>query len=378
MLRILMTVNAMWNLAHFRGGLINALVGEGHDVVALAPFDGHEARVRGLGCQTIDLKMDRKGLSPARDAALIARFARHLRQIRPDIVLSYTIKNNIYCGLAARGFGVPFAPNVTGLGTAFLSGGALQKVAETLYRSSFSKAQMVFFQNGDDADLFVTKGLVRQSQVRCLPGSGIDIDRFEPQPMPEEHDGLRFLMISRPLRDKGIREYAAAARLVRQKFPETRFQFLGPLNYQNRSAIPADMLRTWFDDGTLEHLSETGDVRPLVAAAHCIILPSYREGLPRTLLEGAAMGRPLIATDVTGCRDVVDDGTTGLLCRAKDANALADAMERLIMMTPGQRVKMGTAGRRKVEARFGESVIIDAYRDLIATLSAAATSGNIP
>ncbi|MBV0913463.1 glycosyltransferase family 4 protein [Anianabacter salinae] len=367
-MRVLLTVNAMWNLAHFRAGLIRAMVDDGHEVVTLAPFDGNEARVAALGARAVDLAMDRKGLSPLRDAALIGRFAGHFRRIAPDAILSFTIKNNVYGGLAARLTRTPFLPNVTGLGTAFLSGKAVQTVAETLHRAGFARAPSVFFQNPEDAALFRDRRLVREDQVRVLPGSGIDLDHFRAQPLPDRAGAPRFLMISRPLRDKGVEEFVEAARMVKARHAETVFQLLGPLDAENRSAVAPDVVAGWAREGVIEHLGQRDDVRPAIAAADCVVLPSYREGLPRSLLEGSAMARPLIATDVPGCRTVVDDGTTGLLCDPRSAKSLADAMERIIQMGHEDRVRMGQAGRQKIESRFRETVVIAEYRSCLSRL----------
>jgi len=263
----------------------------------------------------------------------------------------------------AKNADIPFIPNVSGLGTAFLSGGALQFVAETLYKQAFRGLETVFFQNDDDRDLFVRRRLVKDGQTRLLPGSGIDLERFAPVPQP---DGPPvFLMIGRLLRDKGVLEYAEAARRLRISHPQARFRLLGATGSANRSAIGADTVKAWQDEGIIEYLGTTDDVRPHIAAASCVVLPSYREGAPRTLIEAAAMSRPLIATDVPGCRAVVDDGRNGYLCAVKDGASLADACARFLALTPDDRSAMGRAGRSKMEQEFDQALVATAYLSAI-------------
>ncbi|NCO87085.1 MAG: glycosyltransferase family 4 protein [Rhodobacterales bacterium] len=371
---IVMTVNASWNVLNFRLPLLRALLARGDRVTVLAPPDDAVAALIGEGARHVPLKMDTKGLNPLRDGALVGRLARHFRAQAPDVVLSWTIKNNLFGAFAARRVGVPFIPNVTGLGTAFLSGGLLQRVAETLYRAAFPRLDTVFFQNEDDRALFVGRKLVRAGQARLLPGSGIDLARFAPAPLPDggPDAGPAFLMIARLLRDKGVVEYAQAARLVRARHPGAQFRLLGALGAENRSAIDAATLAGWQAAGDVVYLGQTDDVRPAIAAADVVVLPSYREGAPRTLIEAAAMARPLIATDVPGCRAVVGDGVSGYLCAVRDAASLAEACLRMIALAPAARAAMGQAGRRKMEAEFDERIVVAAYLDAIARVTGGA------
>ncbi|MDU8944952.1 glycosyltransferase family 4 protein [Ovoidimarina sediminis] len=365
-MKILLTANASWNLAHFRKPVIEALKAEGHDLVALAPEDEGVVALAGHEVPHRSIAIDSKGTSPLSDMLLIRAYRRALQEEAPDLVLSYTIKPNIYGGLAARTLALPFLPNVSGLGTAFLSGGALEAVAVRLYRQAFRPLPHVIFQNGDDRDLFVERGMVREAQAVLVPGSGIDLDHYAPVPLPASGGGqVTFLLIARLLRDKGVVEFVEAARAVRQQHPEVRFQLLGEVGAENRTAISAETVAAWVEEGVVEYLGKTGDVRPFIAAADCVVLPSYREGMPRTLLEAAAMGRPVVATDVPGCRDVAQDGVTGLLCRARDADGLARALLRMIEIGPEGRSVFGGAGRSLMEKRFSQAIVVDIYRDLI-------------
>lgn len=368
-IHVLMTVNAAWNIWNFRKPLVEALLADGHSVTVLAPPDEGSEKLAAVGCAVRPLAMRVDGLNPLEDLQLARRFGRVFREEAPNIVLSYTIKNNIFGAGAARAEGVPFVPNVTGLGTAFLSGRLLETVSVQLYRRAFARLPCVFFQNADDRDLFVRHRIVHEAQTRLLPGSGIDLARFAPAPLPDPVAPPVFLMIARLLRDKGVIEFVEAARRIRASHPGTRFRLLGALGPQNRTAIDPAMVAGWVAEGVVEYCGVTDDVRPHIAAASCVVLPSYREGAPRTLIEAAAMARPVIATDVPGCRTVVQDGVTGLLCRVRDAASLADAMACFLALSAPAQAAMGEAGRAKIAREFDQALVIDAYREVIATLA---------
>jgi glycosyltransferase involved in cell wall biosynthesis len=364
-MRVMLTVNAAWNVWNFRRPLVEALAGDGHVVTVLAPPDDAVPELERLGCRVRPLEMSVKGLNPLEDLRLQRRFGRIFREERPDAVLSYTIKNNIFGARAAKPAGVPFLPNVTGLGTAFLSGRLLQTLTEQLYRRSFANLPVVFFQNEDDRDLFLERRLVRSGQARLLPGSGIDLKHFAPAPMPAPGEPPVFLMIARLLRDKGVVEFVEAARRVRARHPGARFQLLGAVASENRTAIDHATLKAWVAEGVVEYLGTTTDVRPAIAASTCVVLPSYREGAPRTLIEAAAMARPLIATDVPGCRAVVDRDQSGFLCEVRSADSLAATIERFLALPPGAQQAMGAAGRAKMEREYDQALVVDAYRSAL-------------
>lgn len=368
-MHILMTVNAAWNIWNFRRPLVEALSADGHRITVLAPPDNSVADLERIGCQFRPLEMSVKGLNPIEDLKLQRRLKRIFIEEQPDAILSFTIKNNIFGARAAHAAGVSFAPNVTGLGTAFLSGGLLQTIAGQLYRSAFGKLPIVFFQNEDDRELFLNRRLVRMDQAQLLPGSGIDLARFSVAEMPPADAPPVFLMIARLLRDKGVIEFVDAARLIKARNPEARFQLLGATGSENRSAIDKATIEAWVAEGVVEYLKTTNDVRPAIAAASCVVLPSYREGAPRTLIEAAAMARPLIATDVPGCRAVVDPDISGFLCEVRKADSLAMAMERFLALSPDTRAAMGQAGRAKMEQEFDQALVVAAYREALLTLT---------
>jgi len=365
--RIVISANAAWNIVNFRSGLVRGLQAAGHDVVAIAPPDGSVESVRALGIPYHPIEMDKKGLSPAADLAVLMRYRRLLASIGADVFLGYTVKPNIYGSLAAQSLGIRVVNNVSGLGTAFIRGGWLQRLVSILYKMALRRSSTIFFQNRDDRDLFLSKGLLRAEQARILPGSGIDLARFTPPPpqSTQASEPFRFLLVGRVIRDKGVLEYVDAARRLRASCPTVRFQLLGPLDAENRTAIPAAEVEKWVGAGIVDYLGEAEDVRPFLGAADCVVLPSYREGLPRTLLEAAAMGRPLVATDVAGCRDVVREGINGFLCAPHDAVSLAGAMERMLGLTGAERARLGAASRAMVEAEYAEQRVVDSYLEAI-------------
>lgn len=366
--RIVITVNAAWNLVNFRMGLIRALIADGWEMVAVAPEDADaRAALEAAGCRFVALAIESKSTSPG-DLRILQDYWRLLRRERPDIVLGYTIKPNVYGSLACRLLGIPIINNISGLGTGFMRSGWLNRIVRLLYRRGLAASRRVFFQNVDDRDLFVNLKLVRAEQTGLLPGSGIDLARFAAAPFVARGSGeLTFLLIARMLGDKGVREYVGAARIVQRRLaPAARFRLLGFLDVDNRTAISRAEMDGWVAEGVVEYHPPLADVRPAIADADVVVLPSYREGTSRVLLEAAAMARPLIATDVPGCREVVEDGITGLLCRVRDVGSLAEAMERMIALSHDERAAMGAAGRAKVESEFDERLVIDAYRREIA------------
>ena len=367
--RVLITANTTWNLVNFRSGLIAALVSRGFDVVAVAPDDEYRDRLRELGCRYVPLNMDNQGTHPVKDALLLWRYVVVLLRLRPAVVLSYTVKPNIYASLAARLVGVTVINNVSGLGTAFLRGGWLGGVVCSLYRVALRRSHRVFFQNDEDRQVFIEKRLVAPARTGLLPGSGIDLVHFSPLAFDgsslRNGAGLVFLMVARLLWDKGVLEFVEAARRVKALFPESRFQLLGFLDVKNQTAVGRSDVEAWVKDGVVEYLGTTDDVRPFLADADCVVLPSYREGTPRSLLEAAAMGRPLLATDVPGCREVVIDGVNGLLCRLRDSVDLAEKMMQMITMPMSALLQMGQESRRLAETRFDEQIVIRKYLEAI-------------
>ena len=363
-MKIIICLNTAWNLVNFRVGLIRALVEAGHEVVAVAPDDKYAFGLKALDCRFVPLNMENGGTNPVQDAMLMWRFLRLFGQERPDVYLGYTVKPNVYGSLAAHIMKIPVINNIAGLGAVFIKDGWLVRVVRWLYRMALKRSAKVFFQNKDDQQLFISGDLVRAEVTELLPGSGIDLNRFTPAFSTAVHDDIakfRFVLIARMLRDKGVGEYVEAARLLRQRWPQAEFGLLGFVDVQNPAAISRAKIDAWVAEGVVNYLGVSDDVRAQIATADCVVLPSYREGTPRTLLEAAAMARPIITTDAVGCREVVDDGANGYLCNVRDAVDLAEKMEQMLTLSPEQRTEMGRCGRAKMVAEFDEQIVIKKY-----------------
>lgn len=368
-MHILLTGNTVFKLANFREGLIRRLIIEGHRVSILAPADEYVEKIVRLGCDFVPMQMDRSGTSIAAELRVLFSIFTAVRRARPDIVLSYTIKNNIYGGIACRALGIPLLPNITGLGSTFNATGLFKLMIRALYRVAFGAAPAVFFQNSSDLELFAGSGLIAKNCSRLLPGSGVDLKRFTATPLPDRREGIRFLLVARLLWDKGVGVYVDAARKVKGAFPQARFQLLGPLDPENDNGVGQAHLDAWTAEGVVEYLGFTQDVLTFLQAAHCVVLPSYyREGTPRSLLEAGAIGRPIITTDTAGCRDVVVEQETGFLVAPQDAGQLAAACEVFLGLPPDEQAKMGAASRRHIACRYDEEIVIDAYLDVLEEL----------
>ena len=364
---------------------------DGHDVVfAIPPGDpqadaalrgiGHDHKVTGAP-RVVHYPLERKGLNPLQDARSLLALVGLLRTERPDYLFATTIKPVIYGCLAARIARVPHAyATITGLGYAFetdsLFKRCINKLSVFLYSRALAKVEGVFFQNHDDANLFRQCGiLASDARVLMARGTGVDVSRFAPRPLPPlpaddaapGEKRIVFLLVARLLEAKGLEEYAEAARLLRERYPAAVFRLLGPAE-TGLGGVPLETVTRWQEQGLIEYLGETRDVRPPVAEAHVLVLPSWREGTPTAIMEGMSMGRPAVVTDVPGCREVVQDGVNGYLCRAKDARSLAAAMTRMLELPAAERRAMGLRGRRLMEERFDVRLIVQRYDEAVARL----------
>ncbi|MBL7006883.1 MAG: glycosyltransferase family 4 protein [Spirochaetia bacterium] len=347
--------------------LVRALRSQGYSVHLLTQYDDYIHRIEHEFDALYPLHIDRSGINPLRDLLTFANIFRILILVRPAVLLTFTIKPSIYGGVAGRVLGVQTISNITGLGAVFIKGGWLHWFVRRLYKHSLTGCRRVFFQNEDDRRLFIEDGLVRAELAGRVPGSGIDLTKFSiRRPLPRgSKKGFRFLLVARMLWDKGVGEFVDAARLLSQRYPDAEFCLLGFLDTQNPTAISREQMDEWAAEGIVKYLGVSDDVREEIEVADCVVLPSYREGVPRSLLEAAAMGRPIVTTDTTGCREVVDDGESGLLCKSKDADDLADKMERLFHMPVHELETMGRRGRKKMEREFDEKIVIERYLETI-------------
>ncbi len=375
--KIIIAVNSIFNLINHRVGLINGLIKEGYEVIALSPTDAFASRLKELDCQHVSLQMDRKGTNIVRDLLLFWRYRRLLKKHMPDVYLGFTVKPNIYGSLAAQSLGIPVINNISGLGTVFGAmsvssvGSLLSRLLQLLYRLALSRSDKIFFQNKDDRNEFIEHQVVKSHLTDLLPGSGVDLDRFAYTPIiatdassksSDDNKKTRFLLIARMLWDKGVGEYVEAARFLSQSYPNAEFCLLGFLDFQNPQAISEAQVNEWIAEGIVHYLGVIDDIRPEIAKADCVVLPVlYREGTPRSLLEAGAMGRPIVTTDSIGCRETVDDGVNGYLCIPGDSIDLSKKMERIIQLNDAERTEMGRNGRNKMELEFDEQIVIQQY-----------------
>jgi glycosyltransferase involved in cell wall biosynthesis len=366
---ICVVANTTWYTFNFRGRLIAELLARGYRVTVLAPMDEYAERITALGARHVPLPLNNAGTNPFSELMTVIRIGNLLRRITPTVMLTYTPKVNIYASLAARLLGIPVIANVSGLGRAFTAGGWLEAVVRRLYWFALRTPRIVFFQNEDDLEEFVRSGLVKRGKAARIPGSGVDLERFAATTNTRHDNECRFLFSSRLLWDKGLAEYVKAARVVTAAAPHTRFLLLGFLDVANPSAVPRDQVERWHREGIVDYLGYTDDVVSQLAAVDCVVLPSfYREGVPRSLLEAASMGLPVITTDTPGCRDVVEDGVTGYLCSPRDAGDLAEKMMRIAALSSEKRTAMGAAGREKMVREFDERRVIKRYLDALSVV----------
>jgi glycosyltransferase involved in cell wall biosynthesis len=369
-MKVAIVLNTSWNIYNFRMNFVKALLSKGYEVHTVAPVDDFTHYLVEAGCHHHAVKMDSRGINPIKDIALVVELWSIYRSVRPDMILHYTIKPNVYGSLAASFLSIPTINNVCGLGTVFLKKNLLSAVAKLLYRWTFRFPKKVFFQNPDDKNLFVSKRLVPEQAADLLPGSGIDLKRFAPGPFARNKK-FTFLLISRMITDKGIMEYVEAVRKLKARGIEARFQILGAKDPKHQRGIPVRIIDQWIESQTIEYLGTTEDVRPFIQSADCIVLPSYREGTPHTLLEAASCAKPIIATDVPGCHNVVTHNYNGLLCRLRDAGDLASKMDQMAKLGDAALRTFGENGRRKMEQEFDEALVINKYLETLNQLQKA-------
>ena len=365
---IAIVINTSWNIFNFRMGLLNALRDEGYNIVVIAPYDFHTEKLIEYGFEYHDINMNNKGTNPIEELRLLREFYKVYKEVNPDILLQYTIKPNVYGSMAASLLDIPVISNISGLGTVFLNKKPSSILARLLYKLALrmKAPKKVFFQNQNDRAVFIKAKLVKKKKTDILPGSGIDTEKFKPvEREARKEKSLHFLFIARLIRDKGIVEYVEAARMLKSKYPEAVFNILGTYYPGNPTAITHDEVEMWEKEGIIHHLGATDEVSKVIAEHDCVVLPSYREGLARVLLEGASMAKPIVTTNVPGCKNVVNDGITGYLCKVKDADSLAQQMEKVLVLSEDERREMGKRGREKVIVEFDEKIVIKKYKKAI-------------
>lgn len=361
--KILILTNDANGLYLFRQELVEALMADGHDLIISVPPDENTAKVRRLGCRVIDTSFERRGINPLKDAKLLNTYIRLIKKEKPDMVFSYTIKPNIYGGIACSISKTPYICNITGLGTAIENKGMLSRILLQLYRISVRKAQRVFFQNEKNRQFMNSHGVAAHNSA-MLPGSGVNLAKHCFVEYPAEEQGIIFLAVIRIMRDKGIEEYLTAASDIKKKHKNVSFLLAGDYENETRK-LYEPRIKELQGQGVLTYLGQVDNIKEIMAKSHVIIHPSYHEGLSNVLLEAASCGRPVLASDISGCRETFVEGKSGFGFVPKDAEALENAIEKMLDCTVEQRRQMGIFARTWVEEHFDRNIVIQKYMDEI-------------
>jgi len=363
MKKILFTSNVSWAMIKFRYNLLVHLIKEGHAVYVVAPHDDFVEELEKIGCTCIDIKLSRKGVNPIADLILTYQLYKVYRHIKPDIIFNYSIKPIIYGSIAAKLAKIDSIAVNIGLGYTFINTNIVTKISHLLYKFSLQFPKMVWFINDDDRDEFIKRNFIHEEQTLVLPSEGVDTNYFLPK--EKNSSDIVFLLIARMLWDKGIMEFYEAAKIVKQRFPAVKFQLLGNIDLDNPKGITQEILDRWHQEGIIEYLGYAKDIRDYIAQSTCVVLPSYREGKGMTLIEAGSMAKPLIATNVEGCKDIVKDNYNGFLCESKNAKSLSEACIKMIVLDENSRIQMGINSRKFVKENFSIEKVIDIYDKII-------------
>jgi len=364
--KIAIVANSTWNIYNFRLGLIKRLKKEGYRVTVIAPVDEYIRYLNDIYfIKHIALKkLNPQSKNPLKDGLLFKELYSIFKKQKPDLILNYTIKPNIYGNLAAKILGIPTISTLTGLGYTFLHGNSTKFFIRKLYKVALSYSHKIIFHNSDDLRLFQELKLIKREKGVVVPGSGVDTQHFCPR-LKSNHEKFIFLFVGRLLYDKGIGEYVEAIRKIRKATKNTEFWVVGQINAKNPAAVSKDKLQYWLEDRTIRYFGSTKDIRPFLQEADVFVLPSYREGMPRAILEAMAMGKPIVTTNVAGCRDTVQHEKNGLLVTVRDSINLGEAMLKMYHLSKEELDKMGKRSRELVLSKFDEKIIIEQYLRLI-------------
>lgn len=365
MKRILILANNVGGLYNFRFELIKKLIDLDYEVYFSVPQDKNNKKTKLMveaRANFVHTPMKRRGMNPFEDLKLINSYKKLIKDISPDIILTYTIKPNIYGNYVANKFGVPVIMNITGIGTS-LSTGKLKLIIKQMYKYGCSKANTVFFQNRGNHSFFISNNLVDKTKTRIIPGSGVNLEKFKPTNKPKKNNLIKFLFIGRLMKDKGIEEYLKVAERLTGKHSNLEFQILGSFEEQKYKTIIEQNFNS-----KIKYLGRSDDVRNEISEIDCIINPSYHEGMSNVLLEGAAMGKPLLASNIPGCKEIISDGINGYLFESKSTKSLEEAIVKFINLDDEERIKMGRASRKKVEKEFDRNIVVNEYIKVIESI----------
>lgn len=325
----------------------------GHEVFISLPYGEKVEPLKTMGCKFIDTDLDRRGINPFTDVKLIRNYFKIINKIKPDKVITYTIKPNIYGGLVCRIKGIPLYANITGLGTAFQGNGMLARLVTRMYKTAFKKAKVVFFENEGNRDVIISKGIVPKERTHCLHGAGVNVEEYSFKEYPAD-DTIRFLFIGRVMREKGVDELFDAAKRLKAENANAAIDIVGPFEDDYE-----DIVTKLNESGVINYYGYQRNVKPFIEKSHCFVLPSYHEGMANTLLECGAMGRPLITSNIHGCLEAVQDGKTGYLCNVKDADDLYKKMKQFIELPYEEKKEMGRMSHEYVASVFDKRKVVE-------------------
>ena len=367
---IALVANSTWNIHNFRLNLLDKFIGEGHDVIVIAPVDQYiEYKEKYPAVKHVALRsMDRDSTNPLKDLVLTAELTRKYKRLKPDLVIHFTNKPNIYGAIAARRAKIDSIALVTGLGYAFIHNGFIKSVTTALYKYTSKYHKKFIFENIEDRELFENENIITRAQGISVKGCGVNTTYFHPYPNQKVNEAMVFSFVGRLLYDKGVKEFVEAARIIKLRHPNTRFWLVGELDPDNPATVEKDELIEWVDSDIVYYHGFQRDVRPFISKSDCVVLPSYREAIPRTITEAMAMAKPVITTDTAGCREAEDVEVNGYLAKLRDANDLAESMQKIISLTEEERKSMGQAGRNIVMNQFDDRLIANHIYDIISKI----------
>lgn len=360
--RVLLLGNHGFAIYNFRKELIKELLDNGYEVYISLPKDEKTQVMVDWGCKFVETNIDRRGTNPTTDFKLVLHYVQMIKRIKPDVVLTYTIKPNLYGGMACRQLNVPYITNITGLGSGFSKESMLKNFLSIMYKISLKKSSCVFFQNTEDMKTLKKNNIIK-GHSELIPGSGVNLNEFKFKQFPDD-DILNFIFIGRIMKDKGIDQYLEAAKIIKQKYPNTQFNVIGFI--EKTQPHYNDMIQDYQDKDYINYLGYQSEVKPFIESAHCLIQPSHGgEGMSNVLLETAAIGRVLIASNIPGCRETIDEGKNGYIFEAKNSNSLVGKIEIFIKSTYAEKAEMGKNSREKVEQEFDRKIVVKAYMEKI-------------
>ena len=367
-MKIVFSSNVCWSIFNFRKRLLQSFQNNGHEIFVVANKDEYSEKLINIGFNFKELKFNNNSKNPFLDLFLIIKYIIIYNKISPDVIFHNAVKPNIYGTIAASFLKIPIVNNISGLGTVFIKKSFSTYIVRGLYKYSQNKANKVLFQNSEDLKFFVHKKLINETKCRVINGSGSDIDYFSPSNRSNTNKNFQFLFMGRLLYDKGIGEYVEAVKILKNKYSNVDFNILGPFAFSNSSSVKYKDFNNWLSSKTINYLGQTDDVREILKNTDCVVLPSYREGMSKALIESSCMGIPIVTTDVPGCRDVIENNVTGFLCEVKNSIDLADKMEKMLNLKNEKLIKMKLKARERAVRLFDDKLIIKVYEEEVTSI----------